>query len=169
MRIKEKEEDTMFRLFFVSKLLFILVLIFFFAGCNSKYFNREETKTADLSKIEAEEFPQEIKRLQSVAKGHKDSKARRTAHIRLAWLYSSCRNPKQDYPRAYKELKKYVSLNPDAENSYTIQNWLAALKELERLSNLLEKLAHENKELTETIEKLESLDLKLEEKRKSYK
>ena len=154
---------------------------------NSIYLSQSAIKSSS-------DFPKAIAALEKITVGHPDPYIQTKAHLQLAILHSSYKNPKPDYQRALDELKVYMFLDPDGGRKDEIQNLLAVLRELQRLEKENNKmkwivnrltienqnLADENKGLKETIEQLEilskgmeetieqlkSLDLQLEEKRK---
>lgn len=158
-----------------------------------------------LQKPEGEQgFFEETSRLEKVAREHPDPSVRTQAHLKLAFLFLNHRNPQVNYPRALQEMKSYLFMAPAKTATDDLQNWLAALEEMEHLRNsggekreknqslqaqieklhpALEKMQKANKilrdevaglkemnaRMKETIEMLESLDLQMEEKRKSIR
>jgi uncharacterized coiled-coil DUF342 family protein len=102
-------------------------------------------------------------------------------------LYSHFKNPEPDYKHAFKNLEKYISLDPEgAEQKSSVQYLMSLLKKLiknenlcNELKTLITTLKQENKTLTkkyenlvienqntkEIIEKLKQLDIQLEKKR----
>jgi uncharacterized protein YlxW (UPF0749 family) len=73
-------------------------------------------------------------------------------------------------------MESYLSLVPTKRETEDINNWLAVLKEIEKLQTSLEKTQKANRSLREevgglkeTIDRLKSLDRQLEEKRRLTK
>jgi hypothetical protein len=121
---------------------------------------------------------------------------RMQAHLKLAHLYTSYKNPQRDYKKALKHLGIYASLKSDFTDDAQLRNWLSALKQMDRqrqavdqarrdisklqktamrlkrknanLKKINSQLTKSNKELTKTIEMLKNIDRNIEEKRKSY-
>lgn len=146
----------------------IFLLLFFIAGCSL---------TLAHKKPEGEkEFLQETCRLEKVAHDHPEASVRARSHLKLAFLYVNYRNPQLDYNRALQEMESYLSLAPAERQGEDFNNWLAVLKEIEKLQTGLEKAQKANRSLREeaaglkeTIDKLKSLDRQMEEKRRQTK
>jgi hypothetical protein len=146
----------------------IFLLLFFIAGCSL---------TLAQKKPEGEkEFFQETCRLERLAHSHPDLSVRSQSHLKLAFLYVNYRNPRLNYARALQEMESYLSLVPKKRPTDDINNWLAVLKETEKLQTSLEKaqkangiLREEVTGLRETIDRLKNLDRQMEEKRRLTK
>lgn len=139
---------------------------------------------------EPEGFYQEIAQLEAIADQHADVSVRAKAHLQLAVLYSHYKNPNQDYLKALKELEMYISLDAEGAKKDEIQNWLAALRELQKITDANKQLAkeyqdarmkieqlmqenknliYENEEIKKKIEELKHIDIRMEEKRRQVK
>jgi len=136
--------------------------------------------TQALKKPEGEkEFVQETSRLEKLAREHPEPSVRAQSHLKLAFLYVNWRNPRLNYTRALQEMESYLTLSPSKVQTDDFQNWFVVLRELGHLSKdriglqtSLEKVQKENKNLhnevanlREMIERLKTLDRKMEEKR----
>lgn len=120
---------------------------------------KEKTFTPDLK---PGDYGREIARLKSVIKTHPQRSERVKAHLHLAGLYSSYKNPSKDYALALEQLNSYISLNPNAAKEYDVQNRLHLLREIEQLSE-------KNVKLEQAIEELKLLDQQIEQKRERYR
>jgi len=120
---------------------------------------KEEIFTSDLK---PGNYSREIARLKNVIKTHPERSERVKAHLHLAGLYSSYKNPDKDYAMALEQLERYISLNPNAAREYDVQNRLHLLREIAQLSQ-------ENLKLGQTIEELKLLDQQIEQKRERYR
>jgi hypothetical protein len=133
-----------------------------------------------LKKPEGEkEFYEETSRSQRLGREHPDRSVRAQSHLQLAFLYLNYRNPQLNYTRALQEMESYLSLAPAKAQTDDFQNWLAVLREIEKVKTSLEKvqkvnrilrdevagLKEMNNKMRETIERLTSLDRQMEEKR----
>jgi isochorismate synthase EntC len=152
-----------------------LLLLFFMAGCGI---------TQTLKKPEdKKEFAQETSRLEKLAREHSEPSVRAQSHLQLAFLYVNCRNPRLNYTRALQEMESYLSMAPAKAQTDDFKNWFAILQEVEKSRSSLVRV-HEanrslrdemaglkttNNEMRETIERLKSLDLQMEEKRSLIK
>jgi tetratricopeptide (TPR) repeat protein len=108
------------------------------------------------------EYSKEIARLKNVIKRHPERSERVKAHLHLASLYSSYKNPNKDYNKALEHLNRYISLNPKAAKGYDVQNRLYLLREIAQLSE-------KNVKLVQAIEELKLLDQQIEQKREKYR
>ncbi len=146
----------------------LFLMLFFIAGCS--------LTLADKKLEGDQEFWEETCRLEKVARDHPDASVRARSHLKLAYLYVNYRNPQLNYTRALQEMESYLSLAPEKKQIDEFSNWLAALKEIEKLQTGLEKAQKTNRSLREeaaglkeTIDRIKNLDRQMEEKRKLTK
>jgi hypothetical protein len=146
----------------------IFLLLFLMVGCS--------LKLAQKNPEGEKEFFQETCRLEKLARDHPETSVRAQSHLKLAFLYVNYRNPQLNYTRALQEMESYLSLVPTKGQTDDFKNWLAVLKEIEKLQTGLEKaqkanrsLREEGAGLKETIDRLKSLDRQMEEKRRLTK
>jgi hypothetical protein len=127
--------------------------------------------------IAANQYSAEIVRLETLVEQSPDSTEVSQAHYQLAQRFMSHKNPHPDYAKALCNLELYLDHNPTSADDEDLQNWLAALVEIQSLSDReriaqLEQsnseLVKENAELSMKIEMLKTLDHAVEEKRKSF-
>ena len=133
----------------------------------------QTTNTPDLK---SGEYSMEIMRLKDVIKNNPSQSERIKAHYQLANLYASYKNSEKDYKKALEHLNIYISLDSKAIKQNDLRNCLSLLREVDRLSgelSILNKknlnLNRKNLQLTQTIGKLQTLDFRVEQKRKSYR
>jgi chromosome segregation ATPase len=139
------------------------VMLFIFllpSGCSLKY-----------SPGSAEEFEQETLRLEKRARAHKEPAARAEAQLELAWFYLHHRNPQLNYGKALQEFEVYLSATAVDRQNDEIQNWLHALREMERqereTARLKESLADLTKETARLKDSIAGLTQENEESRNS--
>jgi chromosome segregation ATPase len=130
-----------------------LALAFIFAGCTLKY-----------TPPTAEDYAQDTARLEKRIQEQGDASGRARLRLQLAWLYSSCKNPRRDYVKALKEFETYLSLVPEEAGDNEIHDWLCILRQLERSENesmkmrerieILSRENQENKNLKANVEVL---------------
>ena len=125
-----------------------------------------ETFTPDLKAVE---YSREIARLKKVNKNHSERSERVKAHLHLACLYASYKNPDKDYIKALEHLSRYSVLNPKAAKEYDVQNRLHLLREIEQLSEKNVKFEQAIEELKQAIEELKLIDQQIEQKRERYR
>ncbi len=126
-------------------------------------------QTTNTPDMKSGEYSMEIMRLKDVIKNNPSQSERIKAHYQLANLYASYKNSEKDYKKALEHLNIYISLDSKAIKQNDLRNCLSLLREVDRLSGELSILNRKNLKLTQTIEKLQTLDLLVEQKRKSYR
>ncbi len=140
---------------------YLLLLLIFLAGCSLR---------PSLKEPEGErEFLQETARLEKLAQEHPETSVRAQSHLQLAFLYVNERNPQLDYSRALQEMESYLSLEPTQTHNDDIQNWLAVLREVDRLRRDQLSLREKNRDLQIQIDKLLTSLGKAQEANKSLR
>jgi chromosome segregation ATPase len=127
----------------------VVVIIFLFLGCSLKH--RPQT---------GEEFSRETVRLETLIQEAEDPSDRAKLHHQLAELSTHHQNPERNYGKALREFEAYLSLAPVEARTDEAQNWLGALRELDRaekeivqLTEKLENLVGENREKREALDR----------------
>ena len=139
----------------------LLLLLIFLAGCSLKQ---------TLKKPEGErEFLEETTQLEKLAHEHPETSVRAQSHLQLAFLYVNERNPQLNYTRALQELESYLFLTPTQTHSADVQNWLAVLRETDRLRKDQLNLREKNRDLQTQIDKLLTSLGKAQEANKSLR
>jgi TolA-binding protein len=87
-----------------------------------------------------------------VLRDYPGSSSAAEARYSLALTLAFYDNPQKDYPQALQEFEEFLKLYPDHEKAQEAQNWRQVLKILDHLNK--------------SIEELQQLDIKHEEKRK---
>lgn len=144
-------------------------LIMVIAGCAQILQSIRGAPDAFTPDLKPSEYSTEIIRLKDVIKSHPRQPEMIKAHYHLASLYSSYNNPKKDYKKAFEQLNIYVSLDSKAAKRYDVRNFISFLKEIDKLSGDLAISNQKNMKLKQTIKRLQTLDLQVEQKRKSYR
>ena len=112
-------------------------LILVLTGCAQMH---KMTMTANNgAELQSEKLVTQINQLEAGVQKETDSAKRMQAHFELAQLYLSYKNPVRNYQKALKHLQIYASLNSESADQGELRNWLSALKEIERLSEELNK------------------------------
>ncbi len=149
----------------------LFLLFFFMVSCSV----RQVVKKPEGEK----DFFQETSQLEKLVREHPETSVRDQARLQLAFLYVNHRNPQLNYTRALQEMETYLSVASAKAQTDNFQNWLAALREIEKLKTNLDRVQKANKNLRdevvglkemnqkmrETIERLQKLDRQIEEKR----
>lgn len=145
---------------------------------------------------DADKYSKEISEQEETARTASEASDRMQAHLTLARLYTSYKNPQRNYEKALQHLEIYASLQPDFTKDEDLRNWLSALKQMDlqrqkvdqsqqditklkkinarlkrnnaKLKKINGQLTASNATLTKTIEMLKNIDRTIEEKRKNY-
>jgi hypothetical protein len=142
-----------------------------------------DTIQDEYASLQPAEFQKEIERLKGLSHKKLPSLDAARTHIQLAFLYSHYRNPLPDYYKALEHLRIYASIDPEGSRQDYIQNWLGMLKEIanlgsanrditekkEQLKEEIARILKENTKMSGKLDKLKSLDIELEQKRKLVK
>jgi hypothetical protein len=159
----------------------IVVVIFAMSGCS----HTTNTATSSGSPLTAspnrpaenDKYSQEIVNLNQLIQKNSKSSATKEAHYKLARLYSDHNNGNRNYQKALKHLQTYIRMDDSKVNGDTL-NWLASLKEINRLSkrvgaqnreigkiqSRLKQSKKENSALTRTNHKLRREEISLRDK-----
>ena len=111
----------------------IMAVILIFSGCAHLTNSGKNPSTAPGPSVANDQFAREIVELNDVVQQNSNPTKVIKAHLELAQLYSNYKNPRRNYQKALKHLKVYSASTDSAENDET-RNWMAALKEIDRLS-----------------------------------
>ena len=148
-------------------LVFIVVLL---SQCTPASLQKDaEIKDMKYSaKLKPKDFSREIAKLEKITKTNTDVSVQARAHLQLAMLFLDYRNPAVNYLRALRELEAYISLDPEGGRADEVQTWRALLNKIEILTKDNNRMKEENQKMNGIIEKMKSLDIQLEQKRKKY-
>ncbi len=191
------------------------LLIFYTAGCLRQLNPPPEPTAAFSPDLPTAQYAPAIENLQTIARNSDDPAAVQGAHLQLALLYSSFKNPARDYHKAMEQIEQYFATQAQTEGPYDAKNLQSLLtiittaekqhaadlkrlqaqvKQLRAKADRLAKanqtimeqntvlgdnnrelasynrsLLKKNKEFEETIDRLKTLEIQLEQKRKSFK
>ena len=140
----------MHRLTAIINFTVTVALVLVFAGCSHLMnFNREPSSPADGQAVE-NRYASEITDLDSVVQGDSKPADVKNAHLKLAQLYSDYNNNQyRDYHKALEHLQAYMMLEKSSINGETL-NWLASLKEIDRLSGEINQMQQQLEESHKT-------------------
>jgi chromosome segregation ATPase len=114
----------------------IMTVILIFSGCAHLTNSGKDTSTAPGPSVASDQYAREIVELNHVVQQNSNPAKVIKAHLELAQLYSNYKNPRRNYQKALRHLKVYSASKDSAENDKT-RNWMAALKEIDRLSKAI--------------------------------
>jgi DNA repair exonuclease SbcCD ATPase subunit len=151
---------------FIKKMALFYGVFLFCSAC-AQIRNLSTAPPAGFSSaVTAEVDSQEIASLETIARDDPDPSARKMAHLQLARLHASYKNPARTYQKALEQLEIYASLEPQVDAQYDTQNWLAVLEELESLSQKTEAQNRDIEELNKMLKQLTQEKQILEKKNK---
>ena len=138
---------------FILNLVIICGIIGLTSACSLTQGMSRPSSPMDPSELNSDQFSKEISRIENIIRSDTDPDRKKTAHLQLADLYISFKNPERNYKMALVQLKNYAALDPPLDEPYKVRNWLAALKEMERLTmaiagqkKQIENLSHQIKD-----------------------
>ena len=187
---------------FIARLFLYSTFLLVFSGCSqmqtvlkppegiSESEEISEKESFNINEVRSEDYPEEISRHLDIVDNSQERDARVDAQLQLARLYSSVVNPERNNKKAIEHLEKYIASVPEANVQYKAKDWLATLKDIERLTkktkllnvrvrdlkrenkaldDTIEKLKQDNQDLNDKIEKLKTLEIMHEKKKKKYR
>ena len=165
-------------------------------GCTQKHNGIPVSSETIAMQPATGKYSKEISKQEETARAASRASDRIQAHLKLARLYTSYKNPQRNYRKALEHLEIYASLQPDFARDEELRNWLSALKQMDRQRQEIDQsqqnisklqkttkrlkrknaklkkrnaqLSESNETLSRTIEMLKNIDRSIEEKRKSY-
>ena len=155
----------------------IMTVVLVFSGCAHLTNSGKDTSAAPGPSVASDQYARKIVELNQVIQLNSDPIEVTKAHLELAQLHSNYKNPRRNYQKALKHIKVYSAFNDSAEGDET-RNWMAALKEIDRLSkeivtrnnqicqlqSQLDKSKKAKLALNKSNRKLTSEEIKLREK-----
>ncbi len=154
----------------------VIALVVAFSGCSHIMNSGKATTNLASRPVADHKYSREIIELEQVVRQNSKSTEAKNAHLKLAQLYSDHNNRRRNYHLALENLEAYIILEESPVDGETL-NWLASLKEINRLSKEISqvqkqleksnktKLAFKrtNRKLTREEIKLRNKNRKLEE------
>ncbi len=117
-----------------TQVTLLFALVFLLGGCSHGINSSPDLSGPPNPPAADDRYSREIVQLhQLVAQNSKPSQTKKV-HLKLARLYADYNNPNRNYHNALEHLQTYVRLEQSKVDGDTL-NWLASLKEINRLSN----------------------------------
>jgi hypothetical protein len=124
-------------------------------GCaNTPDPNPSAVYVPSISTLQPEEYPGEIEKYHQLIQSDLHLGVQQRAHLYLASLYFSPMNPNRDYKLALKHLETYALYDPDFVNGVDPRLLLAAIIEIERLSDIADAQSKAIRALNQEAEML---------------
>lgn len=134
----------------INLILFITPALVF-SGCSHTTNSAKTPSVSTPPPMAENKYSQEMVELKNVVQQNSNAAETKKAHLELARLYSNHKNPQRNYQKAFEHLRTYVAIADSSITEETL-NWMAALKEIDRLS---EKITHLSEEITQVQKELE--------------
>ena len=138
----------------------IMTVVWAITGCAHMADSEKDTSAAPSTAVAKDQYSQEIIELNQAVKQNSNPAKAKKAHLELAQLYSSYKNPRRNYQKALMHLKVYSASEDSAKDDET-RNWLAALKEIDRLSKEIVTRSRHIRQLQSQVEKSKKAKLAL--------
>lgn len=145
-----------------TKMIFtvFIALVIAFSGCSHTMNSGNTTKEAAGQPVANDKYTAEIIELKQVISKNSKSAETRNAHLKLAHLYYDHKNHHRNYHKALKHLKAYVSLEKSTVDGETL-DWMASLKEIDRLSKEIATQHQQIKKMKQQISQSKKAKLAL--------
>ena len=143
-----------------------MTVVLVFSGCAHLTNSGKDTSAAPGPSVAGDQYSREIVELNQVVQQNSTPDKSKKAHLELAQLYSNYKNPSRNYQKALRHLKVYSASQDSAAEDET-RNWMAVLKEIDRLSK---EIATRNKQIRRLHSQLDkSKKAKLAIKKSNHK
>ena len=111
----------------------VIALVVAFSGCTHTMNSGKATIDSANQPVAKDKYSIESIEMNQVIQKNSKSTEAKNAHLKLAHLYSDHNNHRRNYHIALKHLKSYIIMEESAVDGETL-NWMASLKEIDRLS-----------------------------------
>ncbi len=132
-----------------------------FSGCSHTTNSAKTPSVSANPPVIENKYSQEMVGLTNVVQQNSNAAETKKAHLELARLYSNHKNPQRNYQKAFEHLRTYVAIADTSINEETL-NWMAALKEIDRLSEKITRLSEDIAQVQNELEKSNQTTLALQ-------
>ena len=129
-----------------------MTVVLVFTGCAHLTNSGNDTSAAPGPSVAGDQYSQEIVELNQVVQQNSNPDKAKKTHLELAQLYSDHKNPRRNYQKAFRHLKAYSAFEDSTEDDET-QNWMSALKEIDRLSKEIATQSKQIRKLQSQLDK----------------
>ena len=141
-------------------LAIVIALVVAFSGC-SHTMNSAKTKSNSASQpVFNDKYTKEIHELNQFIQHNSKSTKTKNAHLKLAHLYSDHKNQHRNYQKALKHLGAYMNMEESTVDGEML-NWMASLKEIDRLSKEIAAQQQQINTLQDQLEQSKKVKLAL--------
>jgi len=137
-----------------------IALVIAFSGCAHMMNSGKATTDSASQPVANDKSATEIIELNQVILKNSKSTEAKNAHLKLAHLYSDHKNHRRNYHEALKHLKAYMILEESTVHGETL-NWMASLKEIDRLSKEIAVQHHQINKMKDQLKQSKKTKLAL--------
>jgi hypothetical protein len=141
-------------------LTIVIALITAFSGCSHMTNSGRTIKDSASQPVANEKYAKEISALNRIIQNNAKSSEAKNAHLKLARIYSDHKNQHRNYHRALDHLEAYMNLEESAVDGEML-NWMASLREIDRLSKDIAAQHRQINTLKDQLEKSKKAKLAL--------
>jgi len=132
----------------------VLAMLFGFQGCTHMTNLERDHQTALNASPTEDVYSREMARLDQIVRKKPNSIQAKKAHLRLAELYLNHNNFRRNYLKAHEHMQAYIRLEKGRLDEST-HNWIAALREIDLLSQEIDSRNRQIAKLQGRLEKAE--------------
>ena len=129
-----------------------MAMAFIFSGCSHTTHSAKTASVSIYPSAAQNKYSREIGDLKNIVSLNSNAAETKKAHLELARLYANHKNPQRNYQKAFEHLRFYIAISDDSVSEETL-NWMAALREIESLSEKIERQSEEIAQVQKELEK----------------
>jgi len=156
-----------------ASILLSCFTLLFLTGCLMHLNSAPEPTPAFSPDLPPAQYAPAIEALKARANKQDDPSGRANAHLYLAWLYASHKNPEPDYAQALEQIDQYLAGQVQADDLYAardLQSLLAAVAAAQARHTMSQELcATRNKQLQADLKRITADVQRLDAKSKALK
>lgn len=137
-----------------------LTLVLAFGGCSHLSTPATDSSIPANPAVLSDQYAEEIVKLNRVVQQNSESDEAKNTHLKLAKLYIHHQNRNRNYPKALEHLEAYILLQKSGVDDQ-ILDWLASLKEIDRLSKEVAAQAQQIDMMQEQLKQSKKTELAL--------
>jgi predicted RNase H-like nuclease (RuvC/YqgF family) len=141
-------------------LTIVIALIIAFSGCSHMMNPGKTIEDSASQPVANDKYATKIRELNQIIQNNSKSTEAKNAHLKLARLYSDHKNQSPNYHRALDHLRAYMNMEESPVDGEML-NWMASLKEIDRLSKEITAQHHQINTLKDQLEKSKKAKLAL--------
>ena len=138
----------------------IIALVVAFSGCSHMMNSAKVASEPASQQAATDKYTKEILALNQVIRNDSKSAEAKNAHLKLVHLYLDHNNHRRNYQKALQHLKSYFILEESSVDGEML-NWMASLKEIDRLSKQIASQHQQIKKIKDQLDQSKKTKLAL--------